>query len=100
VLNLTTLNTTHYGGLGEVQVKSVKHHFKRAFHRQTLMFEEFSIAHAEIEAALNSRSTCPLTSNPEDSNIFNPAYFLISISTGIVPDTEPLQTPTDHLGCL
>jgi hypothetical protein len=94
------VGSTHYGGLGEVGVKSVKHHLKRTFHTHTLTFEEFSTALAEIESYLNLCSSCPPNSDPEDSNILNLTYFLIGISTGIVLYTEPLQTSTDHLGCL
>jgi hypothetical protein len=99
-VSLIPPNTTHYGGLGDVGIKSIKHHLNRAFHTQTLMFEKFSTILAEIEACLNSCSSYPLNSDTEDSIILNPAYLLIGISTGIVPDTEPLQIPIDHLGCL
>jgi hypothetical protein len=71
---------------------------KRAFHTHTLMFEKFSTALADIEGWLNWRPLCPLTSHPKDLNILTPAHFLIGVSSGIAPNMETLQTPTDHLG--
>jgi hypothetical protein len=91
-------NIPYYGGLWEAGVKSVKHHLKRSFHTHTLTFEEFSTTLAEIEACLNSRPLCPLTSDPEDLNVLTPAHFLIGVSSGILPDTESLQILTDYLG--
>jgi hypothetical protein len=76
----------------------VKHHLRRAFHTHMLTFEEFSTALAEIEVCLNSRPLCPLGSDPEDLNVLTPAHYLIGMSSGIVPDSESLQTRTDHLG--
>jgi hypothetical protein len=93
-------NIPYYGDLWKAEVESVKYHLKRAFHTHTLTFEEFTTALAKIEACLNSRPLCPLTSDPEDLNVLTPAHFLIGISFGIVIDTESLQVPTDHLRCL
>jgi hypothetical protein len=90
-------NTPHYGGLWEAGVKSVKYHLKRAFHVHTLTFEKFSTVLAEIEACLNSRPLCPLTSDPKDLKVLTPAHFLIGESSGIIPDTEGVQMPSDHL---
>jgi hypothetical protein len=66
-------NTPHYGGLWEATDESVKHDLKRALHAHTLTFREFSTALAEIEACLNSRQLCPLTSDPKDLNVLTPA---------------------------
>jgi hypothetical protein len=95
---LFLLDTPHYGGLWEAGFKLAKDYLKRAFHTHTLTFEEFSTSLAEIEACMNSRPLCPLTSAPEDLNVLTLAHFLKGVSSDIVSDTASLQTQTDHLG--
>jgi hypothetical protein len=77
-------NTPHYGGLWEAVF-------------DTLIFGEFSTDLAEIQACLKSRQLCPLTSDPKDWYVVAPAHFLISVSSGIIPDTDSLHTPTNDL---
>ncbi|XP_046141252.1 uncharacterized protein LOC123987702 [Osmia bicornis bicornis] len=89
--------TPHYGGLWEAGVKSVKHHLRRMVGEHTLTFEEFSTVLTEIEACLNSRPLCPLTSDTDDLNILTPAHFLIGTASALVPDAEPESVPENRL---
>nr|CAH7726126.1 unnamed protein product [Callosobruchus chinensis] len=78
----------HFGGLWEAGVRSVKHHLRRVLTETKLTFEEFATVIAQIEAILNSRPLCPLSSDPNDYSILSPAHFLIGRSLVAAPDTD------------
>lgn len=67
----------HFGGLWEAGVKSVKHHIRRAIGNTNLTYEEFYTVLTQIEAILNSRPICPISSDPTDFLPLTPAHFLI-----------------------
>lgn len=52
----------NFGGLWEADVKSVKTHLKKTMGARLLTLEEMT----QIEAILNSRPLCELSSNPKD----------------------------------
>lgn len=56
----------NFNGLVEAGIKSAKHHLKRIMNDSHFTFEELSTIFAQIEAILNSRPLCPLSSSPND----------------------------------
>ncbi|XP_017875322.1 uncharacterized protein LOC108622144 [Ceratina calcarata] len=56
----------HFGGIWEAAVKAFKHHLRRVLGDSTLTYEEFATLATQIEACLNSRPLCPLSSDPRD----------------------------------
>ncbi|CAG7823797.1 unnamed protein product, partial [Allacma fusca] len=67
----------HFGGLWEAGVKSTKHHLKRVVGNTVLTYEEFSTLLIQIEACLNSRPLCPLSTSPDDLSALTPGHFLV-----------------------
>lgn len=76
----------HFGGLWEAGVKSSKYHLKRVLSDTPLLFEELSTICAQIEAILNSRPICPISSDPNDLHPLTPAHFLIGKPLVAAPD--------------
>lgn len=77
----------HFGGLWEAGVKSFKTHLVRVIGEQVLTFEELYTVVVQVEAVLNSRPLCPLTSDPNDLVALTPGHFLT---------LEPLVAVPDH----
>lgn len=67
----------HFGGLWEAGVKSAKFHLKRVIGNSYLTYEEISTLFAQVEAILNSRPLCPLSSCPNDLLSLSPGHFII-----------------------
>lgn len=76
---------SHFGGLWEAGVKSMKTHLHRVLKDQKLTFEDFNTTIIQIEACLNSRPLCPISNDPEDVEVLTPGHFLI----GQAPLTLP-----------
>lgn len=66
----------HFGGIWEANIKSVKTHLYKAVGNQILTFEEFTTILTQIEALLNSRPLCWLSSDPSEPEALTPAHFL------------------------
>lgn len=82
---------SHFGGLWEAGVKSVKTHLKKTLLNIKVNFEEFSTILTEIEACLNSRPLCPLSNDPEDLAVITPGHFLMGQAINTLPDpSNPL----------
>ncbi|XP_015125115.1 uncharacterized protein LOC107046906 [Diachasma alloeum] len=79
----------HFGGIWEAAVKSFKHHLRRVMGSQLLTLEKFSTLTVEIEAILNSRPLCPLSTDPNDLTALTPGHFLIG--------KELISLPEHHL---
>lgn len=79
-------SSPHFGGLWEAAVKSTKFHLKRVTNGQILTIEEMSTLLTEIEAVLNSRPICILSSDELD--YITPGHFLIGRPTTQLPSKD------------
>lgn len=68
---------SHFGGLWEAGVKSMKTHIYRAFRNTKFSYEDFNTTIAQIEACLNSRPLCALTNDVDNMEALTPGHFLI-----------------------
>lgn len=87
----------HFSGLVEAGVKSVKTHLLRVIGLQILTFEEMSTVLCQIEALLNSRPLCPLSTDPNDFSVLSPGHFLTLEPLSSLPDPDYLNLPLNHL---
>ncbi len=91
-------SSPHQGGLWEAGVKSVKKHFYRVVGQQTLTFEQFSTLLCKIEACLNSRPLCALSSEPGDLDALTPGHFLIGCPLNNIPEPDVTHLKQNRLG--
>ena len=87
----------NFGGLWEAGVKSTKHHMKRVIGNAHLTFEEFTTILSQIEAILNSRPLCPLSSDPSDPLPLTPAHFLIGRTLSSITEPDVTSVPENRL---
>ncbi|XP_054259832.1 uncharacterized protein LOC128984526 [Macrosteles quadrilineatus] len=90
-------SSPHFGGLWESGIKSTKHHIKRVLGSQILNFEEFSTLLTQIEAILNSRPLCSLSSDPNEFEPLTPGHFLIGQPLVALPQADFTSTPMNRL---
>lgn len=76
---------SHFGGIWEAGVKSVKYHLKRVIGDNTLTYEELSTVVTQIEACLNSRPLMAMNNDPTDLEVLTPGHFLIGEPLTSVP---------------
>lgn len=83
----------HFGGIWEAGVKSVKFHLRRMLDEHKLNFEEMSTLITQIEAILNSRPLCAISTDPDVYDALTPAHFLIGEPTLLIqePNIEHLK---------
>ncbi|XP_044748988.1 uncharacterized protein LOC123311742 [Coccinella septempunctata] len=67
----------HFNGLAEAAVKSFKTHFYKVIGTQVLSYEEFYTLMTQIEAVLNSRPLCAVSTDPNDLQALTPGHFLV-----------------------
>ena len=81
--------TPHFGGLWESNIKSTKRHLLKVCGSAVLNFEELATLLCQIEACLNSRPLCPLTSELSDLESLTPGHFLVGAPLLSLPEKDP-----------
>lgn len=89
---------SHFGGLYEAAIKSAKSLLKKTIGNRTLIFEELSTLFARVEAVLNSRPLCALSTDPSEFEVLTPAHFLIGRELLDAPEYDLTGAPITKLG--
>jgi len=88
---------SHFGGIWEAAVKSVKHHLQRVLGDTMLTYEEMSTLLAQIEACLNSRPLQALNDDPENLVALTPGHFLVGSALTAVPEPSLSDQPDNRI---
>ncbi|GBL89151.1 hypothetical protein AVEN_255273-1 [Araneus ventricosus] len=86
--------TPHFGDLWESGVKSLNSHLKRVVGNTVLTHEEFSTLVTQVEAVLNSKPLCNLSSDRNDDFVLTPAHILVGSS---LTDPDLTEVPMNRL---
>lgn len=78
----------HLGGIWEANIKCMKTHLYKIMGNNILNFEHFTTLIIQIEAVLNSRPICTLSSQPDEVIALTPGHFLTGSSLVTVPDED------------
>ncbi|UYV71007.1 hypothetical protein LAZ67_8001390 [Cordylochernes scorpioides] len=78
----------NFGGIWEAGMIFFKFHLLRCLKSQILTFEELSTLTTQIEACLNSRPICPLSTDSDDFNPLTPGHFLIGRPLTAPPESN------------
>ncbi|XP_031777962.1 uncharacterized protein LOC116415998 [Nasonia vitripennis] len=87
----------HFGGIWEAAVKSFKHHLKRVLKDQKLTYEQINTLLIQIEAILNSRPLCSLSTDPNDPVSITPAHLLVGRPFNVLPEKSVFSVPGNRL---
>lgn len=82
---------------GDCGIKSVKSHLIRIIGEQILTYEEFYTVLVQVEAILNSRPLCQLSSDPNDLSVLTPGHFLSLEPLTAIPDPDLTHLNLNHL---
>lgn len=75
----------------------MKFHLKRIIGQSALTFEELYTLLTQIEANLNLRPLCPLSSDPSDLRALTPGHFIIGGPLNATPEPSILNIPDNRL---
>lgn len=95
--NFITPSAPHMGGIWEGAVKSMKKHLRVVLGTAVLNFEELSTLLTQIEACLNSRPLCALSSSVDSCEALTPGHFIIGQPLNLVPEPGVSDVPTNRL---
>lgn len=88
---------SHFGGLYESNLKSMKYHLHRVMGNVKLTFEQLSTLLIQIEAILNSRPLTPLSNDPNDLRPLTAGHFLIGQELTAIPSPDLTSIPENKL---
>ncbi|XP_031638866.1 uncharacterized protein LOC116350989 [Contarinia nasturtii] len=86
-----------WGGQWESFVKLTKYHLRRMTTSIKLTFEEMSTLLTQIEACLNSRPLCAITSDIDDLDPVTPGHLLIGSPLNLIPEPSLLSLKDNTL---
>lgn len=81
-----TPSAPHMGGIWEAAVKAMKKHLRVVLGNTALTFEDLSTVLAQIEACLNSRPLCSMSTSPESCDALTPGHFIIGHPLNALPE--------------
>lgn len=81
-------SSPHQGGIWEAAVKSAKELLRPIVGNEKLTFEELSTVLCQIEACLNSRPLCPLSTSPDSLEALTPGHFLVGQPLNMLPNLD------------
>lgn len=86
-------NCPHMGGLWESNLKSMKRHIAKVIGPRMLDFLEMESLLIQVEACMNSRPLCTVSSELDDPEIITPGHFLIGRSPVSLPLASEKSLP-------
>ncbi|XP_058455597.1 uncharacterized protein LOC131432958 [Malaya genurostris] len=92
-----TPNAPHMGGLWEAAVKSMKKHLRVVLGNEILTYEALSTILAQIEACLNSRPLCALSTSVDACEALTPGHFTIGQALNLIPEPSVLNITENRL---
>lgn len=95
--NYSPQKASHFGGLWEACIKSMKCHLYRVMGNCLLTYEELNTLLCQVEACLNSRPIAALSSDPNDFNALIPGHFLIGAPLSSLPDCDLTDVKQNRL---
>jgi len=78
-------------------VKSIRTHLYKTVGNANMTYEELNTVVIQVEACLNSRPLCPLSSDPSDFTVLTPGHFLTGDLLTAIPETDITATPINRL---
>ncbi|XP_062712285.1 uncharacterized protein LOC115269273 [Aedes albopictus] len=87
----------HRGGIWEAAVKNAKKHILAVVGSEPITFEEFTTVLSQVEACLNSRPVCALSSNPDSYEALTPGHFLVGQPLNLIPEPGVRHIPVNRL---